>query len=115
MSSALRARSMNTRAFALRTSGRIGLVEKIHGAELVRCEHFAVFVRVSGNEDDGGPLREIAVSDTPSHLEPMHRRHVHVEQQECEIAFRQQAQRRLTRARGEHPNAEPIEDGCERD
>jgi hypothetical protein len=95
--------------------GQDRLVQKIHGTELVCSEDFAVFVRLCGDEDDRRPVCTIALSDPPSDLETVHRRHVHIEKQEREIAFREQTQCGLPRVRGHHSNAELVEDRRERD
>jgi hypothetical protein len=49
-------------SFGAQNLGLDRLGQEIHGTELVGSEHFAVFVRMCGDEDDGGPLRMTAFS-----------------------------------------------------
>ena len=69
-----------------------------------------IVVEVRGNEDDGYVRRPAALADQGGSLQPIHARHVDVEQDDREVALKDLFQRLLARCGGEQILAEVLED-----
>ena len=80
--------------------GLEGLEEKVDRAVRVAAEDLARVAAGGGDEDDGGAREACVRLDQPGQREPVHARHLHVDQHERELAAEQVLER--LRARGGH-------------